>query len=293
MFGTLGFSELIIIVVIVLIIFGAGRLPQIGEGLGKALKGFKKEVHEAPPPLDPNVPNTTTASSAPQAAGTASAPIEEAQVVAHAQGLPTPAAPTPTAPSQPGPELTPGTTAALMAAAGPQQDQPPRPKVAAQSQIPAQTPAAAQTASPTSYQPPTMEERMASPPPSPDGAYPPLPPTAQPKPVAKQPSAIGNKDAVARVQAQQAALKAKAAQGQGVKTAQSAAPSPQDMQSLGVGVGDALRTFRQAVADVRGAIDPEMRTIRAEMEAAQKEIEQTVEEAKQLPGVKEEPPKKS
>ena len=52
MFGTMGFSELIIILVIVLIIFGAGRLPQIGEGLGKALKGFKKEVHEVPPPPD-------------------------------------------------------------------------------------------------------------------------------------------------------------------------------------------------------------------------------------------------
>ncbi len=30
-----------------LIIFGAGRLPQLGEGLGKAIKGFKKSVHEA------------------------------------------------------------------------------------------------------------------------------------------------------------------------------------------------------------------------------------------------------
>ena len=50
MFGTMGFSELIIILVIVLIIFGAGRLPQIGEGVGKALKGFRKEVNEAPQP---------------------------------------------------------------------------------------------------------------------------------------------------------------------------------------------------------------------------------------------------
>jgi TatA/E family protein of Tat protein translocase len=50
MFGTMGISELIIILVIVLIIFGAGRLPQIGEGVGKALKGFKKEVNEVPQP---------------------------------------------------------------------------------------------------------------------------------------------------------------------------------------------------------------------------------------------------
>jgi len=39
MFGTMGISELIIILVIVLIIFGAGKLPQIGEGVGKALRG--------------------------------------------------------------------------------------------------------------------------------------------------------------------------------------------------------------------------------------------------------------
>ncbi|HET8579797.1 MAG TPA: hypothetical protein VFL31_02260, partial [Nitrospiraceae bacterium] len=99
----------------------------------------------------------------------------------------------------------------------------------------------------------------------------------------KRPSAIVNKDAVARVQAQQAALKA--------KTSQSSAPSPQEMQSLGEGLGDALRTFRQAVADVRGSIDPEMRTIQAELDAAQKEIEQSVEAAKQMPAVQEDPPK--
>ncbi len=47
MFGSLGFTELILILVIVMIIFGAGKLPQLGEGLGKAIKGFKKSVHEA------------------------------------------------------------------------------------------------------------------------------------------------------------------------------------------------------------------------------------------------------
>ena len=38
--------ELLLILVIVLIIFGAGKIPQLGEGLGKAIKGFKKSVHE-------------------------------------------------------------------------------------------------------------------------------------------------------------------------------------------------------------------------------------------------------
>jgi sec-independent protein translocase protein TatA len=47
MFGSIGFTELILILAIVLIIFGAGKLPQLGEGLGKAIKGFKKSVHEA------------------------------------------------------------------------------------------------------------------------------------------------------------------------------------------------------------------------------------------------------
>lgn len=43
MFG-LGFPELIIILVIILLIFGAGRLGDIGSGLGKAIRGFKDSV---------------------------------------------------------------------------------------------------------------------------------------------------------------------------------------------------------------------------------------------------------
>ncbi|MGH7830782.1 MAG: twin-arginine translocase TatA/TatE family subunit, partial [Candidatus Binatia bacterium] len=43
MFG-LGFQELLIILVIALIIFGPAKLPQIGSGLGKAIRDFKKGV---------------------------------------------------------------------------------------------------------------------------------------------------------------------------------------------------------------------------------------------------------
>ena len=262
MFGTMGISELIIILVIVLIIFGAGKLPQIGEGVGKALRGFKKEVNEIPSPdatpPEANQPAPMQAQSTPQTAPA----MTQGQVSA---------APKPTAPYTPGPELTPGTTAALMhnMAAAPQ---------------PVRTvpPNAAQSAG-QGQQPPTMEERAAAPTPVMRAQYPPLPASAQTKPVAKRPSAIVNKDAVARVQAQQASMKARAAQPADI--------SPGDMQSLGEGLGDALRTFKQAVADVRNSVDPEIRTIQAEMDSAQKEFQQSIEAAKVLPALHEEPPK--
>jgi len=61
-----------LILVIVLIIFGAGKIPQLGEGLGKAIKGFKKSVNEAdaidvtPPPSEaPEVPPAQVAQAQP------------------------------------------------------------------------------------------------------------------------------------------------------------------------------------------------------------------------------------
>ena len=49
MIGGIGMPELVIILVIVLIIFGAGKLPEIGAGLGKGIKNFKKATND---PLD-------------------------------------------------------------------------------------------------------------------------------------------------------------------------------------------------------------------------------------------------
>jgi sec-independent protein translocase protein TatA len=45
MFG-LGTQELIIILIIIVVLFGATRLPQIGSGIGQAIKNFKKSVKE-------------------------------------------------------------------------------------------------------------------------------------------------------------------------------------------------------------------------------------------------------
>lgn len=45
MFG-IGIPELIIILVIILIVFGAGKLPEIGGGLGKAIGNFRKATRE-------------------------------------------------------------------------------------------------------------------------------------------------------------------------------------------------------------------------------------------------------
>ena len=89
MFGSLGFTELILILVIVLIIFGAGKLPQLGEGLGKAIKGFKKSVHEADAIEAEAQAAAQQASAPPQAVADSSAQTVSAnQTAAAAQPAP-------------------------------------------------------------------------------------------------------------------------------------------------------------------------------------------------------------
>ena len=46
MFGSLGLPELIIILLIVVIIFGGSRLPQLGRGIGSAIKNFKDGIKD-------------------------------------------------------------------------------------------------------------------------------------------------------------------------------------------------------------------------------------------------------
>jgi sec-independent protein translocase protein TatA len=45
MFG-IGMTELLVILAIVLVVFGANKLPEIGKGMGEAIGNFKKAMHE-------------------------------------------------------------------------------------------------------------------------------------------------------------------------------------------------------------------------------------------------------
>ena len=48
--GRLGIPELLIILAIIILIFGANRLPEIGRGIGKGIKNFKKGMAEEDEP---------------------------------------------------------------------------------------------------------------------------------------------------------------------------------------------------------------------------------------------------
>lgn len=62
MFG-LGYQELLIILVIVLILFGASRLPELARSLGSSVKEFKKGVNEV---QKDDGPATTSTAAAPK-----------------------------------------------------------------------------------------------------------------------------------------------------------------------------------------------------------------------------------
>jgi sec-independent protein translocase protein TatA len=46
MFGRLGMPEMVIILLIVVVIFGANRLPELGRGIGKGIRNFKDATRE-------------------------------------------------------------------------------------------------------------------------------------------------------------------------------------------------------------------------------------------------------
>ena len=46
MFGSIGVPEILLILLVILVLFGARRLPEIGKGLGKGIREFKKASRE-------------------------------------------------------------------------------------------------------------------------------------------------------------------------------------------------------------------------------------------------------
>ncbi len=56
MFGSLGLPELLIILFIVMLIFGANRLPSLARGLGSSLKNFKEGMKEGSAEHKPSDP---------------------------------------------------------------------------------------------------------------------------------------------------------------------------------------------------------------------------------------------
>jgi len=73
----LGFGELVIVFLIVMLIFGAGRLPQIGEGLGKAIRNLKRGLN-----TDDDIDVTPTDKQVPKQAASR---VEDADVVDKAE----------------------------------------------------------------------------------------------------------------------------------------------------------------------------------------------------------------
>jgi len=46
MFGSLGLPELLVILVIVIVVFGVNKIPQLGKGLGEGIRNFKSAMRE-------------------------------------------------------------------------------------------------------------------------------------------------------------------------------------------------------------------------------------------------------
>jgi sec-independent protein translocase protein TatA len=78
----LGMGELIIILLIVLVVFGASRLPQLGEGIGKAIAGLKRGL-KADDDIDvtPSDTKRVASTSSAESARVATSNVADAEVV--------------------------------------------------------------------------------------------------------------------------------------------------------------------------------------------------------------------
>jgi sec-independent protein translocase protein TatA len=64
MLGNLGFTEILILMLVLLLVFGAKRIPEIGSSIGKGIKEFKNSLKDVTDPDTRNVPPPPAGSSA-------------------------------------------------------------------------------------------------------------------------------------------------------------------------------------------------------------------------------------
>jgi sec-independent protein translocase protein TatA len=73
MLGNLGFSEIMLILVVCLLVFGAKRLPEIGSSIGKGIREFKRSITDAndaiSAPVDDRAPMTRQIDTPPAPGG--------------------------------------------------------------------------------------------------------------------------------------------------------------------------------------------------------------------------------
>lgn len=63
MLGNLGFTEIAILVLILVLFFGAKRIPEIGASIGKGIKEFKRGLKDEAPPIEPPAPSDSSVST--------------------------------------------------------------------------------------------------------------------------------------------------------------------------------------------------------------------------------------
>ena len=72
-----GFTELLVILAIVLLMFGSKKLPELADGMGKAIRNFKKGINSDDDDVTPSDKQVTPRSSASEVADVREAPSAE------------------------------------------------------------------------------------------------------------------------------------------------------------------------------------------------------------------------
>ena len=68
-FGNLGFTEILMLVLILVLFFGAKRIPEIGASIGQGIKEFKRSLKEGGERSEGDLPPAASGSSLPAAPG--------------------------------------------------------------------------------------------------------------------------------------------------------------------------------------------------------------------------------